>query len=63
MGKLRIVLAEFEWVVSLLKMFGEVWGSKTTENFQVYVERIMQGCDNQATTFSFTKGKSTLSYK
>ena len=63
MGKLRIVLAEFECIVSSPKMFGEVWGSKTTENFQVYIERIMQGCDNQATTFSFTKGESTLSYK
>ena len=41
MGKLRIVLAKFGWIVSLSKMFGEVWGSKATENVQVYVERIM----------------------
>ena len=41
MGKLRIVLAKFGWIVSLSKMFGEVWGSKATENVQVDVERIM----------------------
>ena len=52
MGKLRIVLAKFGWTVSLSKIFGKVWGSKTTENFQVYVERIKDGPIKQQLSIS-----------
>ena len=43
MGKGRIVLAKFGWIVSLPKLFGKVGESKATEKFQVYVDRIIQG--------------------